>query len=365
MKKKVILSILALVVVAIATVSYLNLKSLKYAVLEMVSVSTSKGVYPVDSLVWCTFPSPNHDLPGGIPHGIQDVTHPSVVYISEGWNGYKLWAATSPYPQSVDGEEYENTCIYYSDPEHHEGMFNYSPITHNPVILKPDDAFNSDPDIFHDSVTDKLYVITRQCNDSIKIVIQSSEDGHTWSSEKLIIDGKRGDGYLSPCLFEKDSVYYILTFMKSKENRSIVKTANLYSSSSLEDADFELVKSIPLNGDVNVWHGDVFEYNGDLYAVVCGVNMGFKYLYGAADQSKYLFLGKMNDDFSIDFSSVPVIRANGVYRSTGFVDEDNKAHLYFSFHYRYLDDPQAYPVGHRIAYIKADFEDMLSAVKIN
>lgn len=345
-------------------VFYVYRREAKYFLLNVVSVEQKNGLIPMDSILWCSFPNPNNVESGGVPFNIMDVTHPSIVYIPQSWGGHSLWAATSPYPQTIDGDKYENTCVFYSSIKARNGSIGFTPVSSNPIIQKPIDAFNSDPDIFFDKKTDKLFVLTRQCNDSIKIVIQSSEDGVAWSKEKLIISGLRGDGYLSPCLFLKDSVYYIMTFMKTPENRGLVKTANIYSCQDLENANFTFEKSLELIGDVNVWHGDIFEYDDQLYAIVCGSNLTFKYLHGKADVSKYLFLGKLDSDFNIQFSSVPLIKGNGVYRSTGFVDGSGVLHAYFSFHYRYLDDKVQYPSGHRIAYFKSDFSDMLKSVFI-
>ena len=76
-----------------------------------------KGVIPTDSIKWCILPI-SHDLDqGGVPDDIQDITHPSVIYVPEGMFTHTWWMSATPYPQSlkVHGEPYENTCIFYSD----------------------------------------------------------------------------------------------------------------------------------------------------------------------------------------------------------------------------------------------------------
>lgn len=45
--------------------------------------------------------------------GSKQLTHPSVLYFPESWNGHKYWAVATPYPNSND--EYENPSIYYFD----------------------------------------------------------------------------------------------------------------------------------------------------------------------------------------------------------------------------------------------------------
>ena len=57
------------------------------------------------------------------PEGSNQPYHPSVIYIPEGWNGYKYWMAETPYPLGEDGdwkglppyrERWENPCVHVS-----------------------------------------------------------------------------------------------------------------------------------------------------------------------------------------------------------------------------------------------------------
>ena len=43
------------------------------------------------------------------PEGSNQPYHPSVIYIPEGWNGYKYWMAGTPYPL---GEEVYLDCLH-------------------------------------------------------------------------------------------------------------------------------------------------------------------------------------------------------------------------------------------------------------
>lgn len=70
--------------------------------------------------------APLAKIPLDIPtyDGNPNVTHPSVVYVPEGWNGWKYWMAHTPYPDAGR----ENPCLYVSQDganwEEPEGLTN-------------------------------------------------------------------------------------------------------------------------------------------------------------------------------------------------------------------------------------------------
>lgn len=55
---------------------------------------------------WC-------DLPVPVNYPQQSQTHPSILYLKQGWNGATHWLGTTPYPKAQ--VKYENPCIYYAD----------------------------------------------------------------------------------------------------------------------------------------------------------------------------------------------------------------------------------------------------------
>ena len=86
-----------------------------------------KSISPIfskDEMLFCSVPVPpinNHK--GGefnftdtqISKYGQSQTHPSIVYVPEGWNGHQYWLVSTPYPNAIG--EFENPCIYYADAE--------------------------------------------------------------------------------------------------------------------------------------------------------------------------------------------------------------------------------------------------------
>ena len=53
--------------------------------------------------------------------------HPSCLYFSNGWNGYKFWFVFTPYKDMNDA--IENPCVYVSqDGEHFESLAGANPL---------------------------------------------------------------------------------------------------------------------------------------------------------------------------------------------------------------------------------------------
>lgn len=113
------------------------------------------------------------------------ITHPSVLYFPENWNGHKYWAVATPYPNSNDG--YENPSIYYFDTPG-ENWEVPAGLT-NPVVPKPSSGFNSDPCLVYNKTSDELYCFYRDYNSTdsnTKYLIIKSFDGIRWSNPILL-----------------------------------------------------------------------------------------------------------------------------------------------------------------------------------
>ncbi|AKB76683.1 hypothetical protein MSHOH_0200 [Methanosarcina horonobensis HB-1 = JCM 15518] len=129
----------------------------------------------------------NSNEPLEIPtyDGSGQLTHPSVLYFSDGWNGHKYWAAATPYPNSDN--KYENPSIYCFDVPY-ENWSVPQGLT-NPVIPGPSVGFNSDPCLAHNKTSDELYCIYRDYNSTsqeTKYLIVKTYDGVSWSNPVLL-----------------------------------------------------------------------------------------------------------------------------------------------------------------------------------
>lgn len=139
-----------------------------------------KKVVGQNKYLWCTIP-----VPESYPQ--QSQTHPSIIYLKQGWNGATHWLGTTPYPKAQ--VKYENPCIYYADVQNNSVPTQFIPIKNNPILEWPGgDCFNSDIELyFEDNV---LYSIIREYDNktlSKKLKVQYSTDGQFWSTPRLFL----------------------------------------------------------------------------------------------------------------------------------------------------------------------------------
>ena len=94
------------------------------------------------------------------------VLHPSIVYFSHKWNGYRYWLFGSPLATA----QFENPCVWVgNDPSQFHpfidsvpGSQTFGDSTFNPIDSCIDPfGYNSDPYGFYDEATDKLWCIWR------------------------------------------------------------------------------------------------------------------------------------------------------------------------------------------------------------
>lgn len=326
---------------------------------RITSVNCLKGIIASDEIQWCSLPI-SHDLDqGGVPDGIRDITHPSVVFADS--STHTWWLAATPYPQSlsVSGEPYENTCIFYSDNDSLSPPINFSSIKKNPIIYKQDAKYNSDPDIFFDNNSKKLFALTRKRwgEDYVSnIVVQHSFDGEIWSNPTSIL--KTDTESLCPCLLETESGYRLYLFEPDMTDSNVTKTIQIWESASLDNMEFKHIKSVLWNLNSNFWHGDVVRYNDMYYMVYCGTNNTYQTCLGTRDLSKYLWIATSNDGITFQEYKTPILQMNGVYRAS-FVIVNDVITCYFSVSNRYRSVQDGYPSGNRIGMIQFNL-DILS-----
>lgn len=133
------------------------------------------------AFLWCDIP-----VPESYPQ--QSQTHPSIIYLKQGWNGATHWLGTTPYPKAQ--VKYENPCVYYADVQNNSVPTQFIPIKNNPILEWPGgDCFNSDIELyFEDNV---LYSIIREYDNktlSKKLKVQYSTDGQFWSTPRLFFE---------------------------------------------------------------------------------------------------------------------------------------------------------------------------------
>jgi len=115
------------------------------------------------------------------------MAHPSVIYVPEGFAGYRYWCAVTPYPNSASA--YENPCAYASN-----NLLEWVALATNPLVAKPAAAndYNADPFIFLsvDRTTLHIAYRARLISTSKNILrLLSTTDGVSWSAPVDLIEG--------------------------------------------------------------------------------------------------------------------------------------------------------------------------------
>jgi len=318
---------------------------------------------------WCSLPITARLDQGGVPDGMLDITHPSVIALPKPWNGYDVWLAATPYPQRQgnDAQIYENTSIFHANRIGGLMPCNFTAIDRNPIIYGEEAEYNSDPDLFFEDST--MYVVTRKCNGPdyfSKIVLQNSKNGNKWSDPVSLIKTNRLN--LCPCMIKIKGVYRMYMFNTHFDERYssniggiITDNIEVWESKSLEKPDFKFVKSVPWKNDSNVWHGDILFYKDKFYLMYCGTNYDYKIFGLTIDTFKYLWLAVSDDGFHFKAYKKPLLKRSGIYRPTFSIDGKGILTVYFSTENSYWGkDHEKYPGGDRIGMFSVPFNDVLA-----
>lgn len=173
---------------------------------------------PVDLIL----PSPYSSIDG-------QMVHPSVVYISGGWNGYSRWMAVTPYPGAND--DYENPCILASNDG--ETWVVPSGVT-NPIVPPPADvasgAFNSDTHLLLSPDGSKLYILFRYVSSTEpreRLLLMESTNGRDWTSPVTIYSANlETRRMVSPSMWWDGSQYVIVAHDIAQANSPLVRMVN-------------------------------------------------------------------------------------------------------------------------------------------
>ena len=295
---------------------------------------------------------------GGVPDGIKDILHPSFAYIPGGFGGHNFWLAASPYPQSLQGggEQYENPCIFFADVV--DGAFpttGFTAIANNPIDPTPTGGYNSDPELVY--YNGYLYCFWRtralpQTGYRTAIYVSKSSDGLNWSAKQMIYGSNDSGEDLCPMyLFvnNKHRIYLV-------EAGGYAETYNIkIIESATIDGAYSEIGHASVEGLANIWHGGLFEYNGDVYLIAGGTSNGI-------NASMELFIAKKDADVeNFVFFEYPLFSAS--YRPFAKV-VDGKLVIYNSCHRStgysgLVRDGADYPAGNFVCLSIIDMEKVL------
>ena len=217
------------------------------------------------------------------PEGSNQPYHPSVIYIPEGWNGYKYWMAETPYPLGEDGdwkglppyrERWENPCVHVSKDGIHWNDFEDSQnpiddLDENNIINK--DYFSDPHLVFYKDTLECWYRISRTQRDETYILRKYSADGIHWSERETVIDlqdpavVREGPGgmIVSPAIQKIGGRYCMWYVNDIGESRSICR------SFSDDGRNWQKKEYCRLSDTAVVpWHIDVQRIDSIYYMVI-------------------------------------------------------------------------------------------------
>jgi len=271
------------------------------------------------------------------PNNINQPYHPSVIFIEEGFSGYKYWMAESPYPISIKPyrDRWETPCIHCSN----DGKF-WHELRDNPI----DDlteleieckAYFSDPHlVLKEDCLECWYRLTTFNNlgsSRTYILRKTSRDGIRWSTRELLIDLFQSDKafffektIISPSIVYLNQTYYMWFVDKSgiEKNRSI---RQIYSANGYKWSNSKICL---LQGKyIDPWHIDVQFFDNIYYLLVYELEYNTITLWISKDGLNFNY----NKEVLSPSHKFGSFYANGLYRAC-LVKNKKGFYIYFSCH---------------------------------
>jgi hypothetical protein len=125
--------------------------------------------------------------------GTGQVVHPDVRVFAAPWHGSRYWMGVTPYPGG--NANFENPSVVVSA----DGVQWGAPdgLT-NPVVSRPVDGYNSDPDLVYDAAGDRLVLLYREVRAGRNVIFsRASADGRRWDAPTVLLS-KPSHGAISP-----------------------------------------------------------------------------------------------------------------------------------------------------------------------
>lgn len=263
--------------------------------------------------------------------------HPSVVYVSDGWNGHQWWMAQTPFPPnnvSPYKDRWELPCIHYSD----DGIY-WNSIETNPIDDIDEEqiknyGYLSDPHLI--LVNEVLYCYYRLMSDWDKqttIYLKRSKDGIHWSDREVVtfdignlsLDTCKKE-IVSPAIVWTDDKFrmYYVDDTYTNLNRGIQMCESLDGVHFDEPRQIEYTSTY-MSNPIIPWHIDVQSEGEKLNMVI----------YDQEQESLFLLQSIDGIHFDIQQKLLQVAKRCGcfynqkLYRAC-FVQADQLSRVYFS-----------------------------------
>lgn len=213
--------------------------------------------------------------------GSNELTHPSVLYFEEGFNGYKYWMVYTPYHNC--NVNIENPCIAVSN----DGINFIKPLNITnpllPIVKNEKKAkkieYYNDPNLIY--VNGKLELWYRYTIETIdkkyqqKIYRLISDDGIVWSKPELMLEDKNNEKNLISISIVYENNEYKIFYFDLELKPTFISTKDFMNYTKPKRIIFKDYKG-------TYWHGEVKKIN----------NM---YVYLFTDNKYNLYISLSND----------------------------------------------------------------------
>jgi hypothetical protein len=200
--------------------------------------------------------------------GSGQACHPDVVHIPEGFGEKKwtYWMVCTPYPYG--DFVFENPEIFVS----YDGLQWVVPDgLHNPLVQKPENAFdhNSDPDlVFHEN---KLWLFYRETlrgksPAENRIYLLQSVDGIFWSPPVEVLRDDAGKQLLSPAVLHDGRWFWMWTVEIRQKELTLMRRRSIDGIHWSEPP--EAASLVGLEQGRKPWHIDVIQDENHLSAIL-------------------------------------------------------------------------------------------------
>ena len=203
--------------------------------------------------------------------GSGEAIHPSVVYVKEGWNGYKYWMAMTPYP--LYDEDKEDPSILVSNDR---TTWVVPPTLTNPIVTTSTaPTYHADANLIL-GYDNKLYCYYRKVPGGTvtnsDIMETNSSDGVTWSTPTTVIT-TTSFNLVSPCVIKENGTYYMyLVDATTMSTRTLEKIS---STSPDSGWSFASPTTCTINNEPSgkkIWHFEIRKYHEEYHMFIAVSN---------------------------------------------------------------------------------------------
>ncbi len=264
-------------------------------------------------------PTPDPPSPDGQP------VHPSVVYVDNGWCGWRYWMAYTPYPGGDD--QHEDPCVVVSQ----DGNTWTVPAgLTNPLDNAPGSpVYNSDPFLLVDGV---MRLIWRRFDDTAlgaeeSLWMRTSADGITWTPKvKIYESDKTVRRLVSPSLVQVDGVWHMFAVDLVPAPTHVV---HLTAESITGPWSTPTVATLCMRAGKMAWHMHVQRVGSQFVALVADTLQG-----GTGAREGDLLLATSDDGTVWTVGAVPVVPRVGEYHTdlyqASFVVDERGIDVWYS-----------------------------------